>query len=812
MSKSLPASKVRFLVAIHLWLLTALGLPIVSNAVPVASAPVLLCEANSTRAVALEAVTFKSEPFPPISPIRFGPDPNDRNDRIILFAKNLVLLPGDGLSVLTVEAEDASRRIYPLTVEYVGKVPGSEWMSSVTVRLNGNMASDLGDVLVRLTFHGISSNRVRIGIGHVGDGPPDDEPSYVMPYVLEFDGSPQTVDYGDFWPPDTDLGKFFWEFWAMPGANADARYLLTDGYGGAHALLFGFFRVVDPVRYSLYGNIYDGTNITTFASDDGPAAGEWGHFAVGWDGRYVITYLNGVPVGRTAFAGPRRTPGPASGGGRLLIGGSDHNNLIGRIAEVRGYEGIDPLQDSSGDGRTTAAFAPETLFGVTGNGGHASSFLSNFLHTTRINVSWTNASGVSISQNNLRKTTTTGWNAGASSAESIRAGDGYAEFTATETNTHRMFGLNNSDTGVGYTEIDYAIHLNNLGGVAIFESGISRGLVGSYLPGDRFRVAVKGGVVSYLKNGKVFYTSGSAPTYPLWVDTSLYSVGATITDAVIVGETVVFSEEVMDIAGGRVGRLRGVGFGILDPRPTYPLPQFVVDPNAPNAATLSGEGVPFVLVETPDPLPAAALVFDSFSRKPSTFAFDNAGGLGSTEGGSAGTQAWRFSGPNETSNGPTIFGILNGRAVILSNGPGIAWVPTGSATGDLDVRVNRRAGPWGSGVDTGICFRVLDGTNFFFAYTSANEDEPASRRLLTVGYWLNGIQKPLALSISMPTSWTTLRVIVGGDNISVFADETLVYSTTSSILTNAQGAGLYNNQAGMALTNRWDNFTVLAAP
>src|SRR5262249_24882636 len=29
-------------------------------------------------------------------------------------------------------------------------------------------------VLVRIKYHGVSSNRVRVGIGHVGDGPPDD--------------------------------------------------------------------------------------------------------------------------------------------------------------------------------------------------------------------------------------------------------------------------------------------------------------------------------------------------------------------------------------------------------------------------------------------------------------------------------------------------------------------------------------------------------------------------------------------------------------------------------------------------------------
>src|SRR6266516_1298300 len=96
------------------------------------------------------------------------------------------------------------------------------------------------------------------------------------PYVLEFDGSPKTVAYRSFWREDVDLGHFFWEFWAMPGNNACATYLLSDGYGGAHALLFGFVNIgqSEPGRYRLYGNIFDGVKSTDFLSDQGPAPGE----------------------------------------------------------------------------------------------------------------------------------------------------------------------------------------------------------------------------------------------------------------------------------------------------------------------------------------------------------------------------------------------------------------------------------------------------------------------------------------------------------------------------------------------------------
>jgi hypothetical protein len=46
-------------------------------------------------------------------------------------------------------------------------------------------------------------------------------------------------------------------------------------------------------------------------------------------------------------------------------------------------------------------------------------------------------------------------------------------------------------------------------------------------------VAVESGVVKYSRNGTVFYTSTVPPTYPLRVDTSLYSNGSTIMNVLI---------------------------------------------------------------------------------------------------------------------------------------------------------------------------------------------------------------------------------------------------------------------------------------
>jgi hypothetical protein len=145
-----------------------------------AGAPVLLTQASSTRAIALDSVAKLAEPFSPQTPVAFG---NDARTRLMLFATNLTLAAGENASAVTADAEDAARLHYPLIVEYVGAVPGQTWMAAVVVRLNDNLGErgDVGDVLIGITYQGMTSNRVRVGLGHIGGGPPDDPPATPTP-------------------------------------------------------------------------------------------------------------------------------------------------------------------------------------------------------------------------------------------------------------------------------------------------------------------------------------------------------------------------------------------------------------------------------------------------------------------------------------------------------------------------------------------------------------------------------------------------------------------------------------------------------
>jgi len=93
---------------------------------------------------------------------------------------NLELLSGEGANAFTSDVQDASGKIYPLRVEYVGQVPNFPGITMIVVRLADDLG-DVGDVLLRLNLHGMSSNRVRIAIGHTGGGPTDDPGAAATP-------------------------------------------------------------------------------------------------------------------------------------------------------------------------------------------------------------------------------------------------------------------------------------------------------------------------------------------------------------------------------------------------------------------------------------------------------------------------------------------------------------------------------------------------------------------------------------------------------------------------------------------------------
>ncbi|HVQ37355.1 MAG TPA: PQQ-dependent sugar dehydrogenase [Pyrinomonadaceae bacterium] len=122
--------------------------------------PVLLTEVGNDRAIAFDSVTMMRDPFPLQTLFNFSAD---HRTRVILLASGADLLAGETSSAVTAQAEDSLLVIYPLTVEFVGKVPGFDWLTEVVVKLPETVTGN-GDLLVSINLHGTTSNKVRIRI------------------------------------------------------------------------------------------------------------------------------------------------------------------------------------------------------------------------------------------------------------------------------------------------------------------------------------------------------------------------------------------------------------------------------------------------------------------------------------------------------------------------------------------------------------------------------------------------------------------------------------------------------------------------
>lgn len=222
--------------------------------------PKLISADTSTRAIALESVTLRAEPFPLTSSAPFS---TDTKTRVCIFAMDLQLLPGEGESAFTVDVQDAAGKLYPLRIEFMGQVPNFPGITMFIVRLADELG-DVGDVLVRLNLHGLGSNRVRMAIGHVGGGPADDAGAVATP-------APAT-------PPPADP-PFVPDSFTGPASDADAvRFLEQTTWGPtsadvAHVKAIGFKAYLDeqfnapttnPAKFSNYPDL-------AFPAEDGTA-------------------------------------------------------------------------------------------------------------------------------------------------------------------------------------------------------------------------------------------------------------------------------------------------------------------------------------------------------------------------------------------------------------------------------------------------------------------------------------------------------------------------------------------------------------
>lgn len=115
--------------------------------------PKLLIEENTTRILALDSVTFMRDPFPLFTIYNFSAD---QRTRVAVFAADMLT---EDFSSVTAQAEDSQQRVYPLTVEFVGRVPDFGWLTQINLRLPDGLT---GDAQISISARGRISNKALI--------------------------------------------------------------------------------------------------------------------------------------------------------------------------------------------------------------------------------------------------------------------------------------------------------------------------------------------------------------------------------------------------------------------------------------------------------------------------------------------------------------------------------------------------------------------------------------------------------------------------------------------------------------------------
>ena len=165
-------------------------------------------------------------------------------------------------------------------------------------------------------------------------------------------------------------------------------------------------------------------------------------------------------------------------------------------------------------------------------------------HELNYDVEWINDVNVDPDGNSLEKDDGSGmaWDAGAVSVQTLGR-RGFIRFTTGETDTAKYIGLssvNDGDLDQSYEDIDYALKFGSQAEVTIWDHGapVNTGmLTWSYTAGEQFFIETTPTEIIFKKGSppstEMWTLDVSADDFPLQVDTSLRSFGATLNNVVI---------------------------------------------------------------------------------------------------------------------------------------------------------------------------------------------------------------------------------------------------------------------------------------
>ncbi len=177
--------------------------------------PVLISEANSTKAIAIQPENWL-EPLPTETSEIFPP-----GSRVMIFVTNVTLMRDEKANAFRAFAEDAGGKRYRLTVEDIQRRTKRDPVYGLTLRivdLNGyNGQPPRAEVLIWVSWRGNTSNRVRLRLGKSGRAIQDAPGSVPTPASVNYAGTVQRQSTGG------DRKRFMEQAAFGPNAALDFR-------------------------------------------------------------------------------------------------------------------------------------------------------------------------------------------------------------------------------------------------------------------------------------------------------------------------------------------------------------------------------------------------------------------------------------------------------------------------------------------------------------------------------------------------------------------------------------------------------------
>ncbi|MDY6983815.1 MAG: hypothetical protein SV422_12060, partial [Pseudomonadota bacterium] len=154
-------------------------------------------------------------------------------------------------------------------------------------------------------------------------------------------------------------------------------------------------------------------------------------------------------------------------------------------------------------------------------------------------IAWINTMNATVSGNTVTEGCNGCGQSAAESQQTLASGDGYVEFVAGS----GVFavGIGSGPLGTTLDSIEHGLYFNGAGSVEVRENGGAYVIDTPYQPGDRFRIALQGGVITYHKyegtNLAVNYRSRNRASlqYPVKVEAVLLGAGSSVQQAVVRG-------------------------------------------------------------------------------------------------------------------------------------------------------------------------------------------------------------------------------------------------------------------------------------